>query len=69
MPIRNPYIDNIAAKASGEEYEEEVSDIAQFLDHDDDIEINNIQHHENHFYVDHAAEAADTQEQVADIAQ
>ena len=26
MPIGNPYIDNIAAEVSGEEYEEEVGD-------------------------------------------
>ena len=43
--------------------------IAQFLDHDDDMEINNIQCHQNPFYVNHAAEAANAQEQVADIAQ
>ena len=45
-------------------------DIAQFLDYDDDDddEVNSIQGHCNPFYVDHAAEAANTQEQVADIA-
>ena len=45
-------------------------DIAQFLDYDDDDddEVNSIQGHRNPFYVDHAAEAADAQEQVADIA-
>ena len=43
-------------------------DTAQFLDHDDDIEINNIQHHQNPFYIDHPAEAADAHEQVTDIA-
>ena len=45
-------------------------DIAQFLDYDDDDdEVNSIQGHHNPFYVNHAAEAADTQEQVTDIAQ
>ena len=40
-------------------------DITQFLDYDDDIEVNEIQ---GHFYVDHAVEAADAQEQAAGIA-
>ena len=43
-------------------------DIAQFLDHNDDIAMNNIQRHQNLFYVNHAAEMANAQEQVADIA-
>lgn len=40
-------------------------DIAQFLDYDDDIEVNEIR---GHFYVDHAVEAANAQEQAAGIA-
>ena len=95
MPIRNPYIDDMAAEAIGGEEvvgenEEEVSNgeddpeeselsiTSIFLilhvlmwyspipDYNDDIEVNEIR---GHFYVNHAVEAADAQEQAAGIAQ